>query len=1012
MVKQTKTFKKGNVTKKALSAILAASMVMTSSSFVMAAPVEVEDVAVEAAAEVAVGAEETEAVEEAEAADEEQVGVAYDNVAVTLKTGVTYEYTGEPIVPQVEVKSNGEDVPVSAYKIEASNNTNAGTAEYRIEFVGVNTATGTMTYNGQPATSGTFTIDKRKLTAANSTVVYKDAPAGGYVYNGKEQKPEVASATVTFNNKTLTLGTDDYKVVTNCTGHSTDDLKDAGKHSVRLDLGDSRNFETAAGFNLGVKNYEITASRFNSSTISVSAKKLLFKTNGAGYDATGIKTNLTVKTATGETLADDKYDVKLYDQYGNEVTTIKALGTYNIEVKPSNRNNNYQKTASDVVPAQVTIGVAELEDALALVKAENITVENVSGANTLGTTVQTDANGFYVEYNGAELNISDVTIPGLTDDDYEVEKVTGTEAGDVLTCTFKGKGAYDGDTAKLSVQIRPRLITADIVEVDTAYRPSQALENKYQHVNNKTYFKFYATLGKSSFETDSDNAIMKTMQLWVKDKWVDLKEGKDYTYTTDKTSGTIVLTGLGNYTTVNTKTNKTTLALDYDKVSSADLADPSITATVSGTYTYEDGKSVTPDVKNITLVEKNGTQTYTLQAGADKDFIVESYGNTEKNPNNTNAGTGYIVLKGKGKYDNTRRTVTFDIVGKDINSVYKIKPMKNLTVDQAKTANFQAPEIVYINGENLAESAVYNTPKYYRNGKETTDFASTGTITVEVTGKGAYTGKLTASYNITGTDISTVIDSVDKIDDQTYTGAAIEPKVTVNVKTLRPLVTLRRGIDYTVSYKDNVEVGTASAVITGIGKYSGTVVKTFKIVGQMDQTIEVLAAQARDIQNRTLNSKATVVKFEAGKAPKTAVTYTSSDENVVKVDETGKITYTGLGEATITVKAAETAEYKAAEATITVKVGLAKPSFTPFSKNNAFTLTSSTVKGAEKFEVEYATKKDFSNSKTKTFATTSAGKIRQVKVSAGDKKTYYVRVRAISGTTKSAWSATKTVATK
>ena len=50
MVKQTKTFKKGNVTKKALSAILAASMVMTSSSFVMAAPVEVEDVAVEAAA--------------------------------------------------------------------------------------------------------------------------------------------------------------------------------------------------------------------------------------------------------------------------------------------------------------------------------------------------------------------------------------------------------------------------------------------------------------------------------------------------------------------------------------------------------------------------------------------------------------------------------------------------------------------------------------------------------------------------------------------------------------------------------------------------------------------------------------------------------------------------------------------------------------------------------------------------------------------------------------------------
>ena len=39
MVRQTKRFKKG-LNKKVLSAILAASMIMTSSSFAMAAPVE------------------------------------------------------------------------------------------------------------------------------------------------------------------------------------------------------------------------------------------------------------------------------------------------------------------------------------------------------------------------------------------------------------------------------------------------------------------------------------------------------------------------------------------------------------------------------------------------------------------------------------------------------------------------------------------------------------------------------------------------------------------------------------------------------------------------------------------------------------------------------------------------------------------------------------------------------------------------------------------------------------
>ena len=95
MVKQTKTFKKGNVTKKALSAILAASMVMTSSSFVMAAPVEVEDVAVEAAA--------VDVVEDVDAG-EESVGEIITNVTVDDVT-----YTGSIVEPKIVVK-NAADI--------------------------------------------------------------------------------------------------------------------------------------------------------------------------------------------------------------------------------------------------------------------------------------------------------------------------------------------------------------------------------------------------------------------------------------------------------------------------------------------------------------------------------------------------------------------------------------------------------------------------------------------------------------------------------------------------------------------------------------------------------------------------------------------------------------------------------------------------------------------------------------------------------------------------------------
>ena len=59
----------------------------------------------------------------------------------------------------------------------------------------------------------------------------------------------------------------------------------------------------------------------------------------------------------------------------------------------------------------------------------------------------------------------------------------------------------------------------------------------------------------------------------------------------------------------------------------------------------------------------------------------------------------------------------------------------------------------------------------------------------------------------------------------TYTGEAIKPKVTVKHGSK----TLKKDKDYTVSYKNNTKVGTATVTITGKGDYVGTVTKTFKI---------------------------------------------------------------------------------------------------------------------------------------------------------------------------------------
>ena len=63
------------------------------------------------------------------------------------------------------------------------------------------------------------------------------------------------------------------------------------------------------------------------------------------------------------------------------------------------------------------------------------------------------------------------------------------------------------------------------------------------------------------------------------------------------------------------------------------------------------------------------------------------------------------------------------------------------------------------------------------------------------------------------------------VKDQTYTGSALEPKVTVTIGGDK----LEKDIDYTVSYKKNKKVGLATVIITGKGEYSGTAEGTFQI---------------------------------------------------------------------------------------------------------------------------------------------------------------------------------------
>ncbi|MBD5522447.1 MAG: leucine-rich repeat protein [Lachnospiraceae bacterium] len=118
----------------------------------------------------------------------------------------------------------------------------------------------------------------------------------------------------------------------------------------------------------------------------------------------------------------------------------------------------------------------------------------------------------------------------------------------------------------------------------------------------------------------------------------------------------------------------------------------------------------------------------------------------------------------------------------------------------------------------------------------TTSGSYTSTTSPTYTDAGTYT----VYYSVTKSNYTTVTDSrqvkieakpltdgMITVSDGRYyfTGAAMEPAVTVKDGTS----TLTADTDYTVSYKDNVNPGTATVTIAGKGNYSGTINKTFTI---------------------------------------------------------------------------------------------------------------------------------------------------------------------------------------
>ena len=227
-----------------------------------------------------------------------------------------------------------------------------------------------------------------------------------------------------------------------------------------------------------------------------------------------------------------------------------------------------------------------------------------------------------------------------------------------------------------------------------------------------------------------------------------------------------------------------------------------------------------------------------------------------------------------------------------------------------------------------------------------------------------------------------------------YDGKAKKPGVTVKLNGK----TLKNGTDYTVSYSNNIKVGTAKVTITGKGNYTGSVSKTFKIKNNFKKaTVSGISTKAFTGKNIT---QSITVKYN-GKTLKNGTDYTVSYSNNKKIG-TATVKIAGKGSYTGTV-------------TKTFKINPAKQEIQKLTaKSKAFFVDWAQKGSATGYEIQYATNSKFTSAKKVTITNKKTDKTTVSKLSG--KKKYYVRVRSyttVKGTKYyGAWSASKSVTTK
>ncbi len=292
----------------------------------------------------------------------------------------------------------------------------------------------------------------------------------------------------------------------------------------------------------------------------------------------------------------------------------------------------------------------------------------------------------------------------------------------------------------------------------------------------------------------------------------------------------IIITGIGNYS------QKLTVYFTIQPKNLSDLEDESIIAT---DIVLEANGKVQKKVPVITYNKKKLTgvikPTPPNKLKTKKDFIY-SYPALEveetKNIAFKEKGTYQILVEGTGNYTGNR-IINLTITGKGTSiSKATIKSIPSQPYNNGNDIELKEQDLkvtAKISGKTKTLKKDVDYTVSYENNKEI------GTATVIITGKGEFAGTKKATFKITGASIAKA--NVTGLKNKVYNGKEQTQKLNLTLTTKKgsgknavtTTTTLVEGKHFEVAYTNNVKVGTAKVTIKGIGAYTGTLKKTFKI---------------------------------------------------------------------------------------------------------------------------------------------------------------------------------------